>query len=414
MSRGNGERHDEQREGSTHYLLATWDVTKMCVSDLEEVLLDLSQTLLKVNLFQINMENGQAILGVPPTTNYNDQYFIENMVLDSAMQLPTYSSQTSNGQDPQEATGSILLNLEDFKTLDIENLNFQNFHFQIQAPPAQTIITNDNPVASMGLERLNESDMYNNDSIHVPTSMESLQLLSDGLSSIVCEQIVSSSQLSHTPYTYSPCHVVNNALPLASSVQSCPTTVVPLNLVQLDSVPPPPPPPPPTSSSCSLGPVSHLENEISLENNSQFFLSENNENNNAPPPPLTESHFASPGQEKHEKSDARVSSSDDSREELTIEEEHLMSLSVRELNKKLRGLPRSEVLRLKQKRRTLKNRGYAQICRSKRQVQRVDLESTTAELKKTLDHLRSQLHVVEFERDKLKDELAKLRATFSS
>ncbi|TRY63842.1 hypothetical protein TCAL_00371 [Tigriopus californicus] len=353
------------------------------------------------------MESGQAILSVPPTANsYNDQYFIENMVLDSPMHLPAYSTQSSTGPDP-ESTGSILLNLEDFKTLDIENLNFHNFHFQIQAPPQ--INPNVDPVAPMGLDRLNDSDIYN-DTIPVPNPMESLHLLNDGLSSIVCEQIVSSSQPSLTPYTYSPSHVVNNALPCAaSSAQSCPTSVVPLNLVQLDPVVPPPPPP-----SIPLTASHVVREEISLESDSPFFLSENNDNNNAPPPSITENNFASPGQERLDKSDARVSSSDDSREELTIEEEHLMSLSVRELNKKLRGLPRSEVLRLKQKRRTLKNRGYAQICRSKRQVQRVDLESTTMELKKTLEHLRSQLHVVEFERDKLKDELAKLRASFSS
>ena len=68
-----------------------------------------------------------------------------------------------------------------------------------------------------------------------------------------------------------------------------------------------------------------------------------------------------------------ISSHDD-----IIDDDTLMSLSVRDLNKRLHGYPRDIVSKLKQKRRTLKNRGYAQNCRSKRIQQRADLEQNNS------------------------------------
>ncbi|XP_073988810.1 uncharacterized protein [Rhodnius prolixus] len=92
-----------------------------------------------------------------------------------------------------------------------------------------------------------------------------------------------------------------------------------------------------------------------------------------------------------------VMSSDD-----LINDDMLTQLSVRELNKRLHGFPREAVVKLKQKRRTLKNRGYAQNCRSKRLQQRHQLEVTNRNLQSELHRVKLDLARLIQERDMYK------------
>lgn len=93
-----------------------------------------------------------------------------------------------------------------------------------------------------------------------------------------------------------------------------------------------------------------------------------------------------------------------------VDDDELVELPVRELNRRLQGLPKDQVQKLKQKRRTLKNRGYAQNCRSKRMAQRSELEVTNKTLEQQVAQLQRQLSILTRERDFFKQQCDYLRA----
>lgn len=124
----------------------------------------------------------------------------------------------------------------------------------------------------------------------------------------------------------------------------------------------------------------------------------------SPTPPAT----PTPGSGKKSKrgaSGARSSSG-----VIDIDDIDLVTLPVRELNRRLQGHAKDEILRLKQKRRTLKNRGYAQNCRSKRMIQKHELESTNKALHQQIVMLKRQLSAMTRERDFFKQRCEMLRS----
>ncbi|CAB3408217.1 unnamed protein product [Caenorhabditis bovis] len=76
----------------------------------------------------------------------------------------------------------------------------------------------------------------------------------------------------------------------------------------------------------------------------------------------------------------------------SLSDEELAQISVRQLNQKLMGQDRSLVMELKQKRRTLKNRGYALNCRARRVQNQMKLEADNLVLRNQVKNLRAALH----------------------
>lgn len=101
--------------------------------------------------------------------------------------------------------------------------------------------------------------------------------------------------------------------------------------------------------------------------------------------------------------------------EALFTEEELRELSVKEINNllRIRGLSKDEVARVKQRRRTLKNRGYAQHSRMRRIQTKNDLEVERDGLQKELDTLKQQVATALRERDFFKNKYVKLLSQVS-
>ncbi|XP_047662135.1 v-maf avian musculoaponeurotic fibrosarcoma oncogene homolog Gb isoform X2 [Tachysurus fulvidraco] len=93
----------------------------------------------------------------------------------------------------------------------------------------------------------------------------------------------------------------------------------------------------------------------------------------------------------------------------SLTDDELVSMSVRELNQHLRGLSKEEIVQLKQRRRTLKNRGYAASCRVKRVTQKEELERQKAELQQEVEKLASENASMKVELDALRSKYEALQ-----
>merc|ERR1711874_589479 len=93
----------------------------------------------------------------------------------------------------------------------------------------------------------------------------------------------------------------------------------------------------------------------------------------------------------------------------SITDEELVTYNVKELNRvlKTKGLSREEVTNIKQRRRTLKNRGYAATVRVKR-------EETKGELEIKLNSVDNEERKYRLEMSQLHSDIARMQKMFTS
>lgn len=97
-----------------------------------------------------------------------------------------------------------------------------------------------------------------------------------------------------------------------------------------------------------------------------------------------------------------------------ISDDELISSSVRELNRRLQGLNKSEVSKLKARRRTLKNRGYAHNCRNRRLMVKEELQIENDKLRTIVTELQKKVSNVSRERDQYKRQHLRQNSASSS
>lgn len=100
-----------------------------------------------------------------------------------------------------------------------------------------------------------------------------------------------------------------------------------------------------------------------------------------------------------------------------IPDDELTNLSIRDLNQRLRSLPKEEAQKIRRRRRSLKNRGYATSCRQRRTALKESLQTENQRLKDQLREAKDHLCNAVKDRDVYKtkfDQLNKVYATLNT
>jgi hypothetical protein len=91
-----------------------------------------------------------------------------------------------------------------------------------------------------------------------------------------------------------------------------------------------------------------------------------------------------------------------------INDDELINLETKELNKRVKFLPKAVVQDIKHRRRTLKNRGYARSCREKKMSETSTLQRSNGDLEKELATKKLELQLMILDRNSWKQKCENL------